>query len=133
YFILTFLLGIRFFINLIRLITRIYTHEKISLASGKLILMEVPCPPHSFFQYIFVNKQAYKNEAIDSNILKHEAVHGKQWHSVDVLFIELIQVFFWFNPLIFLYKEAIKLNHEYLADAAVLAGGANLYNYQKIL
>lgn len=133
YFIITALMGIRFFADLARLITRICTCEKNSMAEGTLVLTEAPCLPYSFFRYIFVNKEAFEKGDIDPNILKHEATHGRQWHSADVLFIALVQVFFWFNPIVFLYKKAMQLNHEYLADAAVLAGGTNLYNYQKVL
>ena len=52
--------------------------------------------------------------------MEHERTHVKSRYSVDVLLIELIQITFWFNPMIYLYKTALRQTHEYLADAAVL-------------
>ncbi len=53
-------------------------------------------------------------------MITHELEHVKSHHSLDVLYMEIVNVLFWFNPLIYLYKSAIKQTHEYLADAAVL-------------
>jgi len=50
-----------------------------------------------------------------------------------LLFIELVQLLFWFNPLLLLYKRSIKLNHEFLADRVVLRNNANLSAYQNLL
>ena len=63
----------------------------------------------------------------------HEEAHAVQKHSLDVLFIEVLQIIFWFNPLIYLTKHSIKLNHEFLADDAVLNHGVSTSDYGKIL
>jgi hypothetical protein len=63
----------------------------------------------------------------------HEETHAKQKHSLDVLFIEFLQVLFWFNPLMYFMKKAIKLNHEFLADREVLDHGIKPSLYQNIL
>src|SRR5690606_31829690 len=46
---------------------------------------------------------------------------------------ELLKVIFWFNPLIYFVKHAVKMNHEFLADQAVLNKGISLPTYQHIL
>ncbi|MEM7382422.1 MAG: M56 family metallopeptidase, partial [Bacteroidota bacterium] len=56
-----------------------------------------------------------------------------QRHSLDILFIELLQVLLWFNPFIYLINKAIKLNHEFLADQAVLGKGVASRTYQNTL
>ncbi len=63
----------------------------------------------------------------------HELAHVRQLHSLDVLFVELIQIIFWFNPLIYFYKQAIKLNHEYLADESVINTCKDIAAYQQML
>ena len=63
----------------------------------------------------------------------HEETHAKQKHSLDILFIEFMQILFWFNPIIYLIKNAIKLNHEFLADQAVINKGIQPSKYQHIL
>jgi len=62
-----------------------------------------------------------------------DRTHASQKHSIDVVFIEGLQVLLWFNPLIYIIKHAIKLNHEFLADQGVLQKGINTNSYQKII
>ncbi len=50
-----------------------------------------------------------------------------------MIFIELLQTIFWFNPLFILYKKAIQLNHEYLADDAVIKHCDDIPAYQYLL
>jgi|GEM_PF-613020 len=75
--------------------------------------------PFSFLNCVFFSKEMPINGSIEK-ILKHELTHVQSWHTLDVLFTEVLQVLFWFNPLIILYKKAIKESHEYVADASVL-------------
>lgn len=60
---------------------------------------------------------------------KHEEIHIRQLHSMDILFFELLSIFTWFNPIIYSYKSSIKNIHEYLADeeAAKFQGDKEQY------
>ena len=76
--------------------------------------------PFSFMQILFWSRD-YTPEAMDAeHIERHERAHIVQWHSLDILFVELLGIFFWFNPFIYWYKRSLRTVHEYLADAAVL-------------
>ncbi|MFT4094880.1 MAG: M56 family metallopeptidase [Niabella sp.] len=66
-------------------------------------------------------------------MLEHELAHTRQKHSLDILFFELLQIVCWFNPVFFLYKRSVKINHELLADAAVVKKSGNVHSYQNIL
>jgi len=66
----------------------------------------------SFFNTISVDNELEGQETI----MKHELVHAKQWHSADVIFFELFTAMNWFNPIAYLYKNAIKNIHEFIAD-----------------
>ena len=68
--------------------------------------------PFSFFNYLFWNN----TDENDSWILEHELVHIQQKHSIDIIFIEIIVALFWFHPVIYLFRKAIKMNHEFIAD-----------------
>ena len=68
---------------------------------------------------------------IPKEVLLHEETHAKQKHSLDVVFIEIFQILFWFNPFIYLIKRSIKLNHEFLADQSVLNKGIKPSNINK--
>lgn len=52
---------------------------------------------------------------------------------MDILFIEIVKTIFWFNPVFILYKRAIQLNHEFLADEKVVASYNNAPFYQQLL
>lgn len=64
----------------------------------------------------------WKTKVIDQKlsglvvINEHENIHVKQLHTLDLLLVELITVFFWFNPIVYGYRKSLKFIHEYLAD-----------------
>ncbi|MCK5169528.1 MAG: hypothetical protein KAQ75_06595, partial [Bacteroidales bacterium] len=69
----------------------------------------------SFFNWIFVHKDLKGNKEIDG-ILMHEKIHASQYHSVDIIAIELLAAVMWFNPIVWMMRKEIQLVHEYLAD-----------------
>jgi N-acetylmuramoyl-L-alanine amidase len=71
----------------------------------------------SFFNYVFVDNESLTAEEI-AILLKHEAVHAKQLHSIDKLVLTVIKAFLWFNPVVYLFDKALEQNHEYEADEA---------------
>jgi hypothetical protein len=97
-----------------------------------LVLIEEKIAPFSFWNYIFLNKSIYQTKGIESDILLHELTHVKQKHTWDILFVELFLIVFWWNPILYLYKKAIQLNHEFLADREVLAH-TQVPTYQQLL
>jgi TonB family protein len=69
--------------------------------------------------YSFLTRKAVDTGLAGQEIINHhENIHLKQLHSLDVLLIELIAIVNWFNPVVYLYKKALKDNHEFLADEA---------------
>jgi len=54
-----------------------------------------------------------------TKVIDHEQVHVRQFHSFDVLFVELIKLFNWFNPIVYYLNNSLKLTHEYIADEAI--------------
>lgn len=125
--------AIKFCRNLYKITSRIKSHQKVKTRSFINVLIKKLTVPHTFFYYIFLNKEAFENQQIPKEVLLHEETHAKQLHSIDILLLELFQILFWFNPLIYFYKKSIKLNHEFLADAAVLDQGISKQEYQNIL
>lgn len=123
----------RFILNLIKISSKIKTHQKVKTSTFINVLIEKLAVPHTFFNYIFLNKSAFENNKIPQEVLLHEQAHAKQKHSLDILFLEILQIIFWFNPLLYFIKKDIKLNHEFLADQQVLKSGFNLKDYQNLL
>ena len=67
---------------------------------------------HSF-STLASSERGYAMEAM----LAHERAHAHDWHSLDVLLVELLCIAFWFHPLAHWYRRALRSVHEYLADA----------------
>ncbi len=127
------LFGLKFLKNITQLLVKIKRNDKVQDTFITKVLLVDFVIPHTFFKYIFLNKSDFENQQIPQEVLLHEETHALQKHSIDVLFIEFLQVVFWFNPFIYLIKHAIKLNHEFLADQAVLNQGIETSIYQKTL
>lgn len=93
--------------------------EKLQHAGVPLVILPEHIPTHSFFSTIYINPKDFAEESATA-ILAHELAHVRQGHSWDILFVEVLRVLFWFNPVLYAYKRAIQLNHEFLADEAVI-------------
>ncbi|RZN84251.1 MAG: M56 family metallopeptidase [Winogradskyella sp.] len=128
-----FIFSIRFIKNLDQIFKTIRANEKQKKASITFVLLKQLINPHTFFNYIFLNKKKFENKALPKEVILHEETHAKQKHSLDILFIEFLQIVLWFQPFVWLYKKRIKLNHEFLADQAVLNQGYKPANYQNTL
>lgn len=125
--------SIQFGKNLNQLISKIRNNPKFTRDSIHHILLKTPVIPHTFLNYVFLNKQKFEAKEIPDEVLQHEQVHAKQKHSLDILAVELLQIVFWFNPFLYFLNRSIKLNHEFLADRAVLNQGIDTIAYQKLL
>nr|WP_315200712.1 M56 family metallopeptidase [uncultured Flavobacterium sp.] len=133
YALITILLTVRFLWNLYSFYKKIKTNERQTINGNRIVLVQEPIVPHSFLNSIFIYEQDFTNNNIPPELLAHEKAHIQQKHTFDILFIEVLQILFWFNPIIILYKRAIKLNHEFLADETVIVKFNSVSQYQNML
>lgn len=102
------------------------------LESGEILsIVREDIAPFSWMNCIVVSDEDYK--AGCDQIVIHEKAHITLHHSFDVLFMDTISAFQWFNPAIWLLKYDLRAVHEYEADAAVLRSGADIREYQYLL
>lgn len=133
YLIITALFTVKFLTNLFCLIRLKSTSTILKNEFGNLAMNDKVKSPFSFLNTIFVNQNHWQNNEIDRAILHHEQGHVIQKHSIDILFIELLKTFMWFQPFLYLYKRFIQENHEYLADAYSLSKNTNISQYQNLI
>ncbi len=88
--------------------------------------------PFSFFHYICFTEGAEQRADYDL-ILKHEQVHAREWHSLDLLFSHMYRAVFWINPLAWLLKRQIGENLEFIADASAKIENATGISYERAL
>lgn len=123
---------IRFSWQLAQIVRLISRNKVVAEGDIKLVLLEKDLSPFSFLNYVFVG-QGFQNKQGWENMLEHERQHILQRHTYDVLILEIIAVFQWFNPFFWLFRRALRENHEFLADQAVLARGAKPAWYKQTL
>jgi len=133
YTVVTGLLLYRFIKNLRAFSAAIKNNTMVPWHGALLVLTTGKQPPHSFLKYIFIGREDFENGAVEKEIMEHELTHVRQQHSLDVLLLELLCVFAWFNPFLYLYSKAIRLNHEFLADDGVNKVFHNTPAYQQLL
>ena len=133
YFLISSIFAFRFGKNLFKISTKIKRNQHQKLDYATLILVDDKILPHSFLNYIFINKEEYISNKIEPELLTHELTHVTQKHTIDILIMEFLLILFWINPLFIILKKAIQLNHEFLADNKVITTYKNTFQYQHLL
>ena len=87
--------------------------------------------PFSWFGWVVVSSQDINDGA--KEILIHERTHVNAGHSWDILFVDAVIMFQWFNPLAWIMKNCLKDIHEFEADEAVINCGVNTKRYQYLI
>lgn len=86
----------------------------------------------SFFRCIYLGQASELSTDEKAMIIHHEQIHASQLHSFDILFINIVGVFFWFNPVIGIYKKILIQLHEFEADARSVSS-RDVDNYCSLL
>jgi beta-lactamase regulating signal transducer with metallopeptidase domain len=119
----------RFGIQLLSLRKLIRRSEHELYDNFVLVRNETVTSPFSFFKWVVLNPTRHTTDELDQ-ILRHERVHVREQHSVDMLAVELVCIVFWFNPAAYLFRHLIHQILEFSADRAVLAEGIDAKAYQ---
>lgn len=83
----------------------------------------------SFFNLLFIHPSLINNDTI----IRHELIHIKEKHSLDLLLLECVNIISWFNPVNYLIKKDLKLLHEFIADQATTDEKNNKHQYAMFL
>jgi len=87
--------------------------------------------PFSFCKTIFVGQNLTGNKR--DVVIKHEQWHIRHHHYVDVMVMETLVRFFWFNPVLWWVRKELRNISEFQTDRSVLDEGHELYKYQTII
>ncbi|AEI46829.1 M56 family metallopeptidase [Runella slithyformis] len=125
--------GAGIFFMLGRLVFRLRQIVKIIRAgerqrAGNFILVraaDASIPSFSFLNYLVVSQK--DTETYGDVVLRHELVHIRQRHSWDLLWLESVHVFWWFNPILIFFKRSLKEVHEFIADELATNGDRMQY------
>ena len=88
-----------------------------------------PCSPFSFGPWIFIHPDGMDEQTLHQ-VLTHELAHVRGWHTADILLSQLFCILFWWNPAVWVLRREVRLNLEFIADAAVIGQQADKREYQ---
>lgn len=125
--------ALRLLIQLFSVLKLRIGNESEKLTEFRIVkIKDTKASPFSFFHWIFINTETNSSSEL-AEIIAHEQVHVRQYHSIDVILSEVLCICFWWNPFAWLLKREIKINLEYLADRGVLNSGFDSKKYQYAL
>lgn len=99
--------------------------------SGDYISTQSRFANSSFFNMVFIDDANLTENEIQQ-ILAHEKWHIKLLHSYDLLFVEILKMLFWFNPILWLYQRSLSEVHEYEVDTRMIQA-YNPQSYAQLL
>ena len=130
--------GLGVLISLLLLIKKIFQFQKFRkqgkvsyLNDLKLVEVKNSSMACTFFRTIYLGSDLAETEK--DQILKHEQVHAQQYHSLDLLFFEILKIAIWFNPVVYFYQKQITNLHEYIADAEATKNSDKKSYYESLL
>ena len=132
YSIVTLAMLLGFMLSIIKIVRFCLAAKHAKKIDGNIYLIPGPGSPFSFMGRIFISPHYINHPGLNSIII-HENAHLRQYHIIDLFFMELLSSLLWFNPFFFLIKKAIREVHEYLADREVIKHGAEPIIYQQLL
>jgi len=117
-----------FLIMLVQMLVTIFNllkkNEKIYLENFQIINTDgAKGTPFSFFNFIFWNNQIDMNSPSGNKIFKHEIAHVQEKHSWDKMFINIILIVFWSNPIFWIIRKELSMIHEFIADKKAVEDG----------
>lgn len=105
---------IRLIVNSLIYVIRIARSVPVIERGARIVYNDKIESSYSFFKFIFMKPLPGSIEK--EVIINHELEHIRQRHWIDILLSEIMAIFQWANPFMWLYSVYIRQNHEYLAD-----------------
>ncbi|MFO7657751.1 MAG: GldM family protein, partial [Bacteroidales bacterium] len=122
----------RILVQIVIMVQQYFVSDKISSGNYIYVYNSRFKNTFSFFNLIFINSDNFADND-SKEIILHEKIHASQFHSFDIIAIELLSAVMWFNPVVWLMRKEIQLVHEYLADEGALSTGIDKLRYQALL
>ena len=96
----------------------------------RLVLLDVDVPSFSWGREVVMSRRDLEENPV---IFTHELMHVRCGHTRDLVLLLPLQLVFWWNPLVWVTREELRLLHEYEADEGVIRSGIDAAGYQLLL
>ncbi|MBL0334264.1 MAG: energy transducer TonB [Chitinophagaceae bacterium] len=132
YWSVAMILALRIILSIKSIFRMRRTHVADKFDGFSLINTNEPGTPFSFFRWLFWNRDIDIRSQKGEQVFRHEWFHIRQWHSLDLLFMETVTMLCWINPFFHLIKKEVKAIHEFLADEYAVQEN-NKWDYAELL
>ncbi len=106
--------------------------ETVERGNGyRIVVTDKNVSPFSWLGTIVVSQKEYAG--IDRNVLRHEKAHIAHRHPLELMLLDFMSLFQWFNPAVWVLRRDLCLVHEQQADADVLKSVPDARPYQFML
>lgn len=96
----------------------------------RLVLLDEEIPSFSWRRCVVMSRKDWQETPV---IFTHEKMHIKCRHSRDLLLFLPLQMLFWWNPLVWITRDELRLLHEFEADEGVIRQGVDAAQYHLLL
>jgi len=117
-------------ISLLKMYRLVKGRDSVIINGYRTVFLENGSPSFSFVKTIFICPQDLEQ---NPSIFLHETMHVQSHHYLDLFLFRIIQVIWWWNPLVWLMRTELGLLHEYEADEKVINHGIDATQYQLLL
>lgn len=121
-----------FFRQLVYVVRLRRRYPRVRKQGFDLFMTREPEAPFSFLKTIFWNEELDMTSVQGRQILRHELVHVRQWHTLDLLLLRPFLIIFWVNPIFYLVYRELRTIHEFEADRHASADG-DRFAYAELL
>lgn len=116
YFLVSFALLVLLANQVYRIAQIIRTKRSEQRGSYTMVYTDGQFPTFSFFHWLFFDDSVALTDKEKAKIIAHEEVHIRQWHSLDIILVEILRLICWVNPAAWWMRKELEETHEYLAD-----------------
>lgn len=129
---------LRYVLACVRVVKVVNKGERIVWKKGvDIVVCDNKFPPSSWLRFILIGKddfESMREQGLENSfVIAHESAHVSFRHSIDILLVDLVSVFQWFNPVVRMLRKSLVALHEYEADSVVLRKGYDMKAYQLFL
>ena len=119
-------------ISILKVTSIVRSGKTVERGNGyRIVVTDKNVSPFSWLGTIVVRQKDYAG--IDSNVLRHEKAHIAHGHPMELMLLDFMSLFQWFNPAVWVLRRDLCLVHEQQADADVLKSVSDARPYQFML
>ena len=107
------------------------TCRLLRLGKVRLCVLTDDISPMSWFGRVYIGRKDFTRNL--RPVLMHEMEHVRRFHSADLLAVNIVAAFQWFNPFVWLLRKELVSVHEYEVDRSMIERNIDVIRYVQLL